>query len=33
LRQVTLRKAPPDHGWRAALANATLANLALVTAR
>jgi hypothetical protein len=32
-RQVTLRKASPDHGWRAALANAALANLALVTAR
>jgi hypothetical protein len=32
-RQVTLRKASPDHGWRAALANATLANLMLVTAR
>ena len=31
-RQVTLRKASPDHGWRAALANAKLANLALATA-
>jgi hypothetical protein len=32
-RQVTLRKASPDHGWRAAMAAAALANLARITAR
>jgi hypothetical protein len=33
LRQVTLRKASPDHGWRAARANAARGDLAPASAR